>query len=182
MSLLKSKGRTSFFKLFGWTGEHQGKRQPKAVRRGHTGRSAHRHAMGSARPRFAVGYVGPLPLVSSVGTILVGTHGRNRRSRMQIPGTTQPNTQQRRAARSSPSARGARPPARAWLRENVRGVGDITSLIGPEMTGGRVRQRVEAPRMAPFIGLALSRPVAAALDCRAQDGASSPPAVAVVVG
>ena len=26
------------------------------------------------------------------------------------------------------------------------------------------------------------RPVAAALDCRAQDGASSPPAVAVVVG
>ena len=29
--------------------------------------------------------------------------------------------------------------------------------------------------MAPFIGLALSRPVAAALDCRAQDGASSPP-------
>ena len=97
---------------------------------------------------------------------------------MQIPGTTQPNTQQRRAARSSPSARGARPPARAWLRENVRGVGDITSLIGPEMTGGRV----EAPRMAPFIGLALSRPVAAALDCRTQDGASSPPAVAVVVG
>ena len=97
---------------------------------------------------------------------------------MQIPGTTQPNTQQRRAARSSPSARGARPPARAWLRENVRGVGDITSLIGPEMTGGRV----EAPRMAPFIGLALSRPVAAALDYRAQDGASSPPAVAVVVG
>ena len=46
------------------------------------------------------------------------------------------------------------------------------------MTGGRV----EAPRMAPFIGLALSRPVAAALDCRTQDGASSPPAVAVVVG
>ena len=36
--------------------------------------------------------------------------------------------------------------------------------------------------MAPFIGLALSRPVAAALDYRAQDGASSPPAVAVVVG
>ena len=138
MSLLKSKGRTSFFKLFERTGEHQGKRQPKAVRRGHTGRSAHRHAMGSARPRFAVGYVGPLP----VGLVWRhhlghGTHGRNRRSRMQIPGTTQPNTQQRRAARSSPSARGARPPARAWLRENVRGVGDITSLIGPECRDDR---------------------------------------------